>query len=82
MWTGVTESSLFPLLGPDLGLHPDCGDNLNIWDRFLVLYAPCERATGHKQAGMFLLDAVQEAPTIWLALRGFQPLCYIYCTYK
>ena len=31
-------------------------------------YAQCECVTGHKQAGMFLLEDIQEAPTIWLAL--------------
>lgn len=46
-----------------------------------MLYAQCECVTGHKQAGMFLLEDFQEAPTIWLALWGFHPLCYIYYTY-
>ena len=58
-----------------------------MWDKFeylgsiLSFYALCECATGHKQAGMFLLEDFQEAPTIWWALWGFPPSCYIYCTY-
>lgn len=46
---------------------------------FCVIRPVC--VTGHKQAGMFLLEDFQEAPTIWFALWGFPPSCYIYCTY-
>lgn len=59
-----------------------------MWDKVIwifgahfLCYTPCVCVTGHKQAGMFLLEDFQEAPTIWLALWGFPPSCYIYCMY-
>lgn len=53
----------------DFSLHPACGIELfEYLGSILVLNALCECVTGHKQAGMFLLEDFQEASTIWLAL--------------
>lgn len=71
----------FLCFGPDFSVHPECGI-IEIFGINFMLYTQCECVTGHKQAGMFLLEDFQEAPaTIWLALWGFHPLCYIYYMY-